>query len=364
MRYFLALPLSVLLIIQSSADAMEWSKWFKFETVKSLYDYYFPNSEPSDEKVAQKETDSALIRRLDEFSDQELKLVPFYFDQAFSTKERIRERDAAHSSWIRRFIHVSQIPQKTVKIIKTLSEDQIHIGLAYLSAIDQGTAVSKREYPAYFDRIEKYAQRFIDSAGSVEKATHAPGWTDESEGRGMRPISGSHLQDPSSPRLQRHAVISLMLGEFRRSLHPEKHVKVDEHFYKLNQASRPGLIAKMKAGNKEIRNKEFGAVITYEMAVQIEFFPKRIKTEKESFKDGFIQGEGILTTDGWVTEYSFKSGKIAYLIKYLDYKQEPEEERYLVSDVIPIGVVNEQYSAELTLDEAEKLILEFAKSAK
>ncbi len=314
-------------------------------------------------RTSQQAHDQQLIDRINNIIYAKLKMVPFVFEKAFSgMPPRAIEREAAHSYGIRVFIEESQIPAETEKFIETLNEDQKWVALAYLSTIDQGKGISKSKYPQYYARIEHLANEFIEKADHDERAYYdakrLPVPDTLVDGNRVRPMDGRQRIN-LGPKVHRHPITSLMLGEFRRALLPQAQEMVDAHFHKLNMQSRPQEIAKMKEGPKTTTQVGLATITIYDTPVQVEFFLDRKVTEQPSYLTN-IQGAGTLTTEGLVREYSFENGKSIYLIQYKNYKTTPTTEKYLVSEIIPIGASGEKYEAELDLVSAEAKILEFS----
>ena len=305
--------------------------------------------------------DSFLIEKINRYINSKILEVPSYFEAAFKDSN-IVERQAAHSLMIRIFIHNTNIPAETGALLGSLNADQKEVGLAYLSAIDQGSSFASQKYGLQYSRIKGFAEAFIFEADQAEIAFHQ--LNNQSlpvhftPGNRVRPLD-PRQEINLGPKVVRHAVTSLMLGEFRRSLYPKAQQSVDFHFHGLNQISRPELIKEMQEGPYSKVKFDRGKIFKFEKRVQIEFYPDKTLTDLESFH-GNIQGAGTLTTEGLVSKYIFDNGNIAYLIKYLNYKTVPKSYKYLVSDSIPVGRKGETYYPELDIEEAHMHIFDFS----
>ncbi len=307
--------------------------------------------------------DEEFIDRINTIIYEKMRNLPSYLEKDFGEQPRAKERDAAHSLWIRVFIRHSNLPNEMQALIKTLTEDQRKVGIAYLSAIDQGEerGIARTKYSKQYVRVEKFVREFIAKADQDEKDFYAAKGrsTPESfvEGSRTRPKSVDQIVD-LGPKFWRHPVTALMLAEFRRDLCPPAQKEVDKHFHNANMESRPTVVTKMYQGKQLAVKVDFGTITEYCTPIQVEFFPDRLVTEQPSYYS-HIQGEGALTTQGVVKKYEFNTGNVAYLIKYIDYKEPEMPEKYLVSNVIPLGVPGDRYHANLDLSTAESKILEY-----
>lgn len=315
--------------------------------------------------ATQQSEDRQLIDRIDRMIYDEMKHLPSYLESDFpGNPPHAVEREAAHSYWVRVFIHRSQIPAKAQEFIKTLNDDQKRVALAYLTAIDKGSVVETK-YAQYVDRIAPFKERFLEKADRDERAYYdakrLPTPDTLIDGNPVRPRDGSQRIN-LGPKFMRHPVTALVLAEFRRELFPGAQRGVDAHFHFFNMDSRPKVIAKMKEGPKTVERVDGAIVKTYELPVQVEFFPNRKITERPSYLTD-IQGAGALTTQAHVKEFRFANGETVYLIRYQNYKTFPTTEKYMVSRTIPIGDAGEQYEAELDLAEAQAKLQEYSRIA-
>jgi hypothetical protein len=308
---------------------------------------------------SQQEHDTAVVEQINKLMFSKVSKLPASLEEDFGSHPKTMEREAAHSRYIRIFIHKSKLPQQARELCESMTPEQRLVGLVYLSAIDKGMEWTKSQYPDIFPHIEWFARKYLAEADKDEKQYYRSSNLPESfkEGARVRPLTDERI--PLGPKFVRHPISALMLGEFRRVFSPEEQVKVDEHFHRRNMASRPKLVQQMRDGKRQITSLPGGVTKTvYATPIQVELYADKTQTMNRDFATKLQDGDTFLTTQGRVTQYSYQ-GKDVYVVEYNNFKASTDTWRFLVARAIPIGDAGETYTPEIqSFATAEKMALE------